>query len=1235
MLNKLRKLAALLIFVGGVVLCFSQNSAANVYADSYEDQYSKGTYTFDVSRYEEGEKVQISQGQWQTLVNTMDYLAKSNSRVTRAYSGTTDNPVYTYELTGGDSTTDKIELSKNIHPINGSLYYIKYVSGFDYRCVNGDSDSDGVKDILMYNISSYNIKNDSDYKNKPYFSELIIKPYNCQITIDPNGGQFKDGNMGCETVIVPVGTTFEEIITDHSEWFSTANTVTYGISRDEDFYKYDFAGFSFDKNATEPSSELIGSYKFNMNKNIYVTWKKTDCIVNIINPLCWEWYYSDFVQIGTTLDELIISKSDYFGGASDAETLTYSDDEYGYNIWGFSKNDNATEPDAGIDGSFVFNDTESLYTIWKKEKCHIIIDANGGKLKNRNSTFSTYVPLGTKLEDIIADNGEVFSDASENYGITRASDDYEYELLGFSTNKNATVPDSSIDASYSFNEYTVLYAVWKKVKCRVIIDANGGELKNGNSYFSQYVPIGTTFEDVITGNSGVFSSDSDNYGIADWTGSSYGYRFKGFAFDKNASLPNSAINASYTFGEAKRIYAIYDKYAVVTFDLSGKGDSITQKIELNNKISKPADPVAEGCEFVGWYTVKTGKSFSRYYNPGASSMETFDFNTEIKSNTTLYAGWKINYKMIGYNGGLCSSGEFYLDFDGKLYLDGGYYSEYPNYPEDHLFIGWYSEPESTNCLAFPGQYRAIYGEYSSEPESILIEKSMTVYAGFGKKLDAIEYSVNTPLCGTKITTNETYLFYNYSEIVQNNSPEINVPGNACYEVVDAYWLTDNLKYPSGYFDKGSELLNGFLNGEDTLYGVMVLKPKKGYAFMKEDTIGKNTETKVSTSAQAIDYSLMYMPFSVKAEHDWNAGEITKKPTCKMMGIKTFKCNHCPATKTEDIDMTEHKWGKGVVVREATSEKTGLKSYTCEICGDAKYEDIPKLTSAGLSKKESEAVDQLNKEIDYLPDADDVTLENAEKIKELVKEYDKMTEKQKEVIQGDKIKKLMQAYNKITILELEAADPDSEMNTDKAVNVLSDGGDLKNSTFADLQVKAKAKKNSITLSWKKVPDAKGYLVYGNLCGKKNKMIKIKATSDTKLALDKINGKAIEGGKYYKFIVVAYKDTQKFKHNIALSKSLHVATPGGKYTNVKKLTIKKTKVSIKKGKKYTIKAKFTKENKKLEAKRHTGLNGIRFESSNPSVAKVNNKGVVTGKKKGKATIYVYAQNGVCKKVKITVK
>ena len=37
----------------------------------------------------------------------------------------------------------------------------------------------------------------------------------------------------------------------------------------------------------------------------------------------------------------------------------------------------------------------------------------------------------------------------------------------------------------------------------------------------------------------------------------------------------------------------------------------------------------------------------------------------------------------------------------------------------------------------------------------------------------------------------------------------------------------------------------------------------------------------------------------------------------------------------------------------------------------------------------------------------------------------------------------------------------------------------------------------------------------------------------------------------------------------------------------------------------------------------------------VATVTNKGVIKGKKKGTCYIYVYAQNGISKKVKVTVK
>lgn len=67
--------------------------------------------------------------------------------------------------------------------------------------------------------------------------------------------------------------------------------------------------------------------------------------------------------------------------------------------------------------------------------------------------------------------------------------------------------------------------------------------------------------------------------------------------------------------------------------------------------------------------------------------------------------------------------------------------------------------------------------------------------------------------------------------------------------------------------------------------------------------------------------------------------------------------------------------------------------------------------------------------------------------------------------------------------------------------------------------------------------------------------------------------------------------------------------------------KTKVSLKKGKKYRVKvAKNTK--------------GVTYRTSNRKVATISKKGVVKAKKKGKCTVYAYSKKKVCKKVKLTV-
>lgn len=200
-------------------------------------------------------------------------------------------------------------------------------------------------------------------------------------------------------------------------------------------------------------------------------------------------------------------------------------------------------------------------------------------------------------------------------------------------------------------------------------------------------------------------------------------------------------------------------------------------------------------------------------------------------------------------------------------------------------------------------------------------------------------------------------------------------------------------------------------------------------------------------------------------------------------------------------------------------------------------------------------------------------------------------------------------------------------TDASITAQS-SEDVKGAVFNALQARStKLTGKSVTLKWKKVPKADGYKVYGNRCGRKNHYKLIKDLGKGKTSYTQ---KKLKKGTYYKYVVSAYKVVDGKKVTIAVSKTIHAATTGGKYGVAKSVKVNKSKITLKKGKKFTIKAQEVKRDKTIKCHRK-----IAYESSNTKVATVNRKGVVKAKKKGSCYIYVYAQNGVYKRVKVTVK
>lgn len=359
----------------------------------------------------------------------------------------------------------------------------------------------------------------------------------------------------------------------------------------------------------------------------------------------------------------------------------------------------------------------------------------------------------------------------------------------------------------------------------------------------------------------------------------------------------------------------------------------------------------------------------------------------------------------------------------------------------------------------------------------------------------------------------------------------------------------------------------------------------------------------------------------KLGHDY--AQTVTPATCVSGGYTTYVCTRCNDTYVGNhVDAIGHSYNN--VVTPPTCTAGGYTTHTC-VRGDSTYVDsqtsplghsyTATVVAATTTSQGYTVYTCTRCGANYVSDYTPVLPTLTPSENKIAKEYGVDA-------------KTAQEINYIFITNNVSSDTASLTESKMTAKPPKGDGDYKGSNFGLLRAQTtKLKKNSVTVKWNKVKNADGYIVYGAKCGAKSKYKVLKVVSRKTTSY---THKKLKKGTYYKYNIVAFKYVNGVKVTLAASKKIHATTLGGKYGVAKAVKLNKSKVKIKKGKTFKIKASEIKKDKKI--KRHRA---ICYESSNTKIATVNSKGKIKAKKKGKCTIYVYAQNGVYKTVKVTVK
>ena len=197
----------------------------------------------------------------------------------------------------------------------------------------------------------------------------------------------------------------------------------------------------------------------------------------------------------------------------------------------------------------------------------------------------------------------------------------------------------------------VLYADYEYEQCKIVFDANGGELNGDSSFDIEYMDDIPNILPTATKQGKIFKGWEDvNYGlISDENGRTLSNK-------REFSVEQYTINSTFKC----TLIATYDEFKPkVTFDYNNsKYNNTTVEVPYNSFIDLPDDVKDNGRQMIiGWYNLDEGE-------PGADQLS-MTYDKRITKDTTFVAVWDTyrEVELVFING--YTEAKIYFMYDGS------------------------------------------------------------------------------------------------------------------------------------------------------------------------------------------------------------------------------------------------------------------------------------------------------------------------------------------------------------------------------------------------------------------------------------------------------------------------------------------------------------------------------------------------------------------------------------------